>query len=70
MQEPDAFIPLASIVISEESFDAILQEVVDMACAGIASCSMAGITLLERGGPTTAASTNGSPDGSTPLSTR
>lgn len=58
MQEPDAFIPLASIVISEESFDAILQEVVDMACAGIASCSMAGITLLERGGPTTAASTN------------
>lgn len=58
MQEPDAFIPLASIVVSEETFDGILQHVVDMACAGIDSCSMAGITMLDRSGPTTAASTN------------
>ena len=58
MQEPDPFIPLASIVVSEESFDAILQQVVDMASAGMANCSMAGITMLERRGPTTAAATS------------
>jgi GAF domain-containing protein len=45
---------LANSALGEESFEATLQQVVDLATEGIAGCSMAGITLLERSGPSTA----------------
>lgn len=54
----DVFAPLASIVLGADSFDSILQQVVELACSGIGGCTMAAITLLDRGGPTTAASTS------------
>jgi transcriptional regulator with GAF, ATPase, and Fis domain len=57
-QEYDSFIPLASIVVSEGTFDSTLQHVVDVACASVGGCSMAGITLLDRAGPTTAAASS------------
>jgi GAF domain-containing protein len=49
---------LAATPGGEDSFDATLQQVVDLACVGVAGCQMAGITLLERNGPTTAAATS------------
>lgn len=57
-QKHDSFIPLASIVVSKETFDETLQRVVDVACASVAGCSMAGITLHDRAGPTTAAASS------------
>jgi transcriptional regulator with GAF, ATPase, and Fis domain len=51
---PEAFLSLASVAAAEDSFDSTLQQVVDLACTGVAGCSMAGITLLGPGGPTTA----------------
>jgi transcriptional regulator with GAF, ATPase, and Fis domain len=53
-QEYESFVPLGNIILSEESFDAVLQHVVDVACGSVGGCSMAGITLLDRKGPTTA----------------
>ena len=55
---PNGFIPFANLVIGEETFEVTLQHIVDLACAGVAGCSMAGLTLLERGGPMTAAATS------------
>jgi GAF domain-containing protein len=52
------FIPFANLVFAEETFEVTLQHIVDLACAGVGGCSMAGLTLLERGGPTTAAATS------------
>jgi GAF domain-containing protein len=52
---------LLSLAVSapgDDSFEATLQHVVDLACVGVAGCEMAGITLLERDGPTTAAATS------------
>jgi GAF domain-containing protein len=54
----DAILSLANTALGAESFDNTLQQVIDLACAGIEGCSMAGITLLGPGGPTTAVSTS------------
>jgi GAF domain-containing protein len=54
----DDIIPFANLIFGEETFEVTLQHIVDLACAGVAGCSMAGVTLLERGGPTTAAATS------------
>jgi GAF domain-containing protein len=52
------FIPFANLIFAEETFEVTLQHIVDLAREGVAGCSMAGITLLERGGPMTAAATS------------
>jgi GAF domain-containing protein len=57
MVEP-AIESLASVIVGENSFDATLQQVVDLACEAVQGCSMAGITLLSGGGPTTAVATS------------
>jgi GAF domain-containing protein len=49
---------LAAAAPGDDSFDTTLQQVVDLARAGVNGCSMAGITLLDRGGPTTAVATS------------
>jgi GAF domain-containing protein len=54
----DAIESLAHAASGEDSFDATLQQVVDFACEVITNCSMAGITLLSQGGPTTAVATS------------
>jgi GAF domain-containing protein len=54
----DDFIPFANLIFAEQTFEVTLQHIVDLACTGIAGCSMAGITLLEPGGPTTAAASS------------
>jgi hypothetical protein len=54
----EIFLPIAGIVFSEEGYVATLQFVVDTACAYIAGASMAGMTLLDGGGPTTAVATS------------
>jgi GAF domain-containing protein len=41
-----------------DSFDATLQQIVDLARLAIANCSMAGLTLLDRTGPYTAVATS------------
>lgn len=56
--ESQAYLSLARAGSGEVSFDSTLQQVVDLACAGVSGCSMAGITLLERSGPTTAVATS------------
>lgn len=61
MDEPDAteaILSLAAAAPGRESFDATLQQIVDLAQAGVTHCTMAGITLLEAAGPTTAAATS------------
>jgi len=55
---PDRLLSLAHAAPGEESFNATLQQVVDLTCAGIRGCMMSGITLLERSGPTTAVATS------------
>ncbi|HVB05274.1 MAG TPA: GAF and ANTAR domain-containing protein [Acidimicrobiales bacterium] len=57
-EESDVVRSLATAAPGEESFDLTLQQVVDLACASVAGCSMAGITLLERSGPTTTVATS------------
>jgi GAF domain-containing protein len=54
----ESLLSLANAAPGEDSFDATLQRVIDLACEGVAGCSMGGITLLERGGPTTAVATS------------
>ena len=49
---------LTFVAVSENSFDATLQQVVDLASMSVEGCAMAGITLLSQGGPTTAVATN------------
>jgi GAF domain-containing protein len=61
VDEPDAaeaILSLAAAAPGRESFDATLQQIVDLARVGVTHCSMAGITLLEATGPTTAAATS------------
>jgi transcriptional regulator with GAF, ATPase, and Fis domain len=55
---PEAVLALANAATDEYSFDATLQQVVDLASVGVGGCSMAGITLLQRSGPTTAVATS------------
>jgi GAF domain-containing protein len=55
---PETILSLASVAPGEDSFDNTLQQVVDLACTGVAGCSMAGITLLGPAGPTTAVATS------------
>jgi GAF domain-containing protein len=57
-EAPNDFIPFANLIFGEETFEVTLQHIVDLAREGVAGCSMAGVTLLERGGPTTAAATS------------
>jgi transcriptional regulator with GAF, ATPase, and Fis domain len=52
------FVALARSALENESFNSTLQSVVDLACAGVRGCSMAGITLLDRSGPLTAVATS------------
>jgi GAF domain-containing protein len=52
------FLSLAAAGPGDESFEVTLQQIVDLSCAGVAGCDMAGITLLERHGPTTAVATS------------
>jgi GAF domain-containing protein len=54
----EAILSLAVATPGRESFDATLQQIVELARAGVTHCSMAGITLLEATGPTTAAATS------------
>jgi GAF domain-containing protein len=49
---------LACVVPGEDSFELTLQQVVDLAPEGIGGCAMAGITLLDRTGPSTAAASS------------
>jgi GAF domain-containing protein len=51
-------LPLAGLVFAEQDFEATLQFVLDTACASIAGASRGGMTLLDRGGPTTAVATD------------
>ncbi|MGH8981151.1 MAG: hypothetical protein ACRDWE_09055, partial [Acidimicrobiales bacterium] len=55
---PESVLAAAQLIVSEQSLDAILQQVVDLACGGVKGCAMAGITLLARSGPTTAVASN------------
>jgi GAF domain-containing protein len=48
---------LAALATGEESYLATLQAIVDLVPAGVEGCHMAGITLLDRSGPTTAVAT-------------
>jgi transcriptional regulator with GAF, ATPase, and Fis domain len=52
------FIPFANLIFAEETFEATLQHIIDFAVVGVAGCTTAGLTLLERGGPNTAAATS------------
>ncbi|MCU1489245.1 MAG: hypothetical protein JWM85_650 [Acidimicrobiaceae bacterium] len=54
----EALLPLSRIVHSDETFDSTIQYVVELAQVGVKGCAMAGITVLERGGPTTTAATS------------
>jgi GAF domain-containing protein len=54
--------PLASPETLEPTLDGVvqsaLQEIVELVCAALESCSMAGVTLLDQTGPHTVAATN------------
>jgi GAF domain-containing protein len=54
----EPFLPLASIVFSEQTYENTLQHVVDIARDCVLGCSMAGMTLLDRTGPATAVATS------------
>jgi GAF domain-containing protein len=61
MTEPESDQPDAApspAGMGAPSFTEALQRIVDLACSGLRGCSMAGITLLEREGPTTAVATS------------
>jgi GAF domain-containing protein len=57
-EDPNYDAGLAASAQGSESFEATLQLIVDFASTGIAGCWLAGITLLDRDGPTTAVATN------------
>ncbi len=57
---PDGLLALASILVSEQSLEATLSQVVTLACQSMAGGDMGGVTLLEREGPVTAAATDDS----------
>lgn len=60
MPELDASDALKSLAFAsaEPSVEATLQQVVDLAIKGVTGCTMAAITLLGQGGPTTAVATS------------
>lgn len=53
-----AFAPFAQLVFAQESFESVLQHVIDSAAEAIPGCSMASMTLLDRGGPSTPVATS------------
>jgi GAF domain-containing protein len=54
----EALVALARIVVSEQTLDATLQQIVELACASLECCDMCAVALLESDGPTTAAATS------------
>jgi GAF domain-containing protein len=54
---PESLIALVGILVTEQSLEATLLEVLTLACAAVAGSHMGGVTLLGREGPTTAVAT-------------
>ncbi|HWG73577.1 MAG TPA: GAF and ANTAR domain-containing protein [Acidimicrobiales bacterium] len=54
----ESLIALAGILVAEQSLEKTLGQVLDLACAAMPGGDLGGVTLLERGGPTTAVATN------------
>lgn len=55
---PEALLALAGILVAEQSLEATLAQVVELACETIEGGDIAGITLLDKEGPVTAAASN------------
>ena len=54
----ESLIKLAGILVSEQSLEKTLRQVLDLACASLPGGDEGGVTLLEREGPRTAAATS------------
>lgn len=57
-EPPEGLIALAGVLVAEQSLEATLTQVIDLACAAMSGGDMGGVTLLEGEGPTTAAATD------------
>lgn len=56
-QSPEALVALASILVDDQSLEAALAYVLDLACSSMAGGDMGSVTLLDRQGPTTPVTT-------------
>lgn len=59
LQPPDeSLIAMASILVTEQSLEKTLRQILELACAALPGGDDGGITLLEAGGPSTAIATS------------
>ncbi len=57
-QSPEALVEVARILVAEQSLEATLAQVLEMACKAMPGGDLGGVTLLDREGPSTAVATD------------